>query len=225
MIILVVLLLCAEANEDYLAAIIYSPKTTYNSDIQTSFPDTIEVNERLMNFKFVFYEIQAASDVAEWTQICHEKFIFDSSNDSAISKQIATFSMSQQRMHFVFSRKNTFSSPWSFFAYTKYADYGSALWTRMQQFDWIRSTIAASPSDLGYSLYDTLRYQEGYTNSKFIFLSEDPDAVVNAVGREIKTTGAQIQIVAGDALYVNNYVSAAKQKNILREDYAILIAG
>ena len=32
-------------------------------------------------------------------------------------------------------------------------------------------------------------------------------------------------MVAGDALYVNNYISAAKQKNILREEYALLITG
>ena len=142
MISILFLLFSLASCEDYLAAIIYSPKTQYQSQITTVIPDLIEIEDHSMNFNLLFYEITDVTDVEQWTQTIKEKFIFDLSNDMVISEQIANFSDNNERIHFVFSREKTFSSTWSFFVYTKFTDYGKVILQLMQHFEWDRSTIS-----------------------------------------------------------------------------------
>ena len=139
-----------------------------------------------------------------------------------ISQKIGNFANSQQRIHFIFSRESLLSLDWSFRVYTSYSEYGDVILELMEYFDWLNISYAAAPSEIGFVIHDSLRIHLRKKNLKFIYLSEEFESIVELAG-SIKTSGAQIQIVVGDATYVNSYISAAVQKNIVGEGRAILI--
>jgi hypothetical protein len=95
----------------------------------------------------------------------------------------------------------------------------------LNYFNWNKYAIAAAPSELGRYFEYNLKRTRGHFNLAFSYLSENHEVILNQVGREIKSSGSQIQIVAANGLITKSYLVAAEIKKISVAGFAIVLTG